>query len=315
MLRKFDKFGLPRPDATVPADCARPAGEGVWRLLEKEQRAKRLKQGLARRPPTKTVPIRDLKQYFSREYAEISSQACAKPQDERAPMTIQTDLAMKDFHLQFWELDSSRKEAANWINLQMLWRKIQTIDQLLLQKPSKSKFTSVKRDLLPSKAKAHLIRGVLERRRLDGQFRVKCETTDRVSFAIDIKLKKINSKDQSISEGVLKLFVNLRLRYRMPIPNLNLVREVLSVSVLSSRHMRRIEFQRIFHKILLLSLPFNLYLHSHQSLFLRCARKEQRVFISAQSPNSQATFNNYLNENVLKSHEFSLESLSKRGLE
>lgn len=60
-------------------------------------------------------------------------------EEEQTPIMIQTDLAMKDFHLKFWELDFSKKEAANWINLQMLWRKIQNIDQLLAKKPVKSK--------------------------------------------------------------------------------------------------------------------------------------------------------------------------------
>lgn len=146
-------------------------------------------------------------------------------------------------------------------------------------------------------------------------FEIQSKTRLRIFFSIGITLKQINSKDQSISDGLLKLFINFGLRYKMRISNLNLVREVLTIIVLGSSRLRRIEFRRIFHKILQLSLPFNLYLKSHQSFFLKCAKKQQRVYISTQNSNSQATFNNYLNENELKNHEFSLESLSKRGLE
>jgi hypothetical protein len=146
-------------------------------------------------------------------------------------------------------------------------------------------------------------------------FEIDLKTKNRIFFSISISLEQINSKDQSISEGLLKLFINFGLCYKMKITNLNLVREVLTIIFLQSSRLRQIEFKRIFHKILKLSLPFNLYLKSHQSFFLKCPKKEQRVFISTQSSNSQATFNNYLNENELKNHEFSLESLSKRGLE
>ena len=159
------------------------------------------------------------------------------------------------------------------------------------------------------------MRQILQSQRIEGFFEIKSKTKDRIRFTVNIKLQEINSKDQSISEEQLKLFINCRLRYRMPIPNLNLIREILTIIVLKSSRLRQIEFRRIFHKILKANLPFELYLRSHQSLFLKCAKKEQRVYISAQCPNSQATFNNYLNQNELKNHEFSLESLSKRGLE
>jgi hypothetical protein len=174
---------------------------------------------------------------------------------------------------------------------------------------------SVKREIIPHPRKWEQIQSILNKQNIEGFFEIKSKIKDRIRFMINIKLQQINSNGQSISEGELKLFINCRLRYKMPIPNLNLVREVLTIIVLKSSRLRQIEFRRIFHKILKLSLPFDLYLRSHQSLFLKCAKKEQRVFISAQSPNSQTTFNNYLNENELKNHEFSLESLSKRGLE
>jgi hypothetical protein len=88
---------------------------------------------------SQTRTIDTLKGFFSNEYQQITTKVNANLEEKRMPIMIQTDLAMKDFHLKFWELSFSKKEAANWINLQMLWRKIQNIEQLLSKNIFKSK--------------------------------------------------------------------------------------------------------------------------------------------------------------------------------
>jgi len=114
--------------------------DGIWKVLEREKASKSQKENIfSQKYSEKPQNFKKLKQFFNLEYEQITNKICVNVEEKEAPIMIQTDLAMKDFHLKFWELESSMKDAADWINLQMLWRKIQNIDQLLFRKPHKSK--------------------------------------------------------------------------------------------------------------------------------------------------------------------------------
>jgi hypothetical protein len=80
-----------------------------------------------------------LKNYFKSEYEQNTSKICVNVEEKQTPIMIQTELAMKDFHLNFWEIESDMIKAANCINLQMIRRKISKIEQLLFRKPHKAK--------------------------------------------------------------------------------------------------------------------------------------------------------------------------------